>query len=93
MPPPNQSPHPDDDVNPYEGALMIATYLRGSIRSWTMWVNSVALTLVLAAPQAQEFLPIIKPYLTQESFSRLTIVVLVLNLVLRIKTKQPLSAK
>lgn len=74
-------------------AQMILAYLRGARRSWTVWFNGVALAVLTAAPQIEAFLPVLKPYLDNSSFKRLTVAVLLLNLVLRIKTDKPLSEK
>lgn len=72
---------------------LVLAHTKGAVRSWTIWANGVVLSLVLAAPLLQDFLPTIKPFLNETGFERLTMLVLVLNLVLRIKTNKPLSAK
>lgn len=71
----------------------IIPYLRGAVRSWTIWVNSVLLTLVLAAPLLQDTLPTIKPFVSEKGFGHLTMIVILLNLALRVKTNQSLSTK
>lgn len=73
--------------------IIILAYLRGALRSWTIWANGVLLAAVVAAPQLQEQLPLIKPYVSNNGFQHLTLIVLLLNVALRVKTKTALSTK
>lgn len=71
----------------------LLAYLRGAVKSWTIWTNGVLLTLVLAAPTLQEALPQIKPFVSNNAFEHLTLIVILLNVGLRIKTNTSLSTK
>jgi hypothetical protein len=71
--------------------------LRGAIRSKTVLINAALLALLDQLPNilnyAAEQLPVLQPYLGAELFRNAMLTVLVLNILLRFRTKIPLEAK
>jgi hypothetical protein len=71
----------------------IRHWIIGALKSLTMWVNSLAGTLVIFLPELKEALPELAPHLGPETYKWLALVVIVSNLVLRAKTNKSLTKK
>jgi len=71
----------------------LKNWLRGAYRSMTIWFNSITGTLAAAIPLIPEYLPDLKPYLTQNAYMTLLIINIVGNILLRAKTKTALPEK
>jgi hypothetical protein len=72
-------------------AHMLA-HLRGSLKSWTIWLNGVGLTILAFADNLSSALPIVREYIPQQAYSILG-GVLALNILLRFKTNKSLAHK
>ena len=59
----------------------------------TIWVNSVALTLISALPYIQENFPAIQDYIQPDFYKNAMGILIVLNIILRFKTKSALRDK
>ena len=71
----------------------IKQWLRGAVRSVTMWLNSVAGSVALALPYLQEQAPSLKLYLP-EPYKWLVAAIIVANILLRVfKTKTAIMEK
>ena len=68
-------------------------WIKGAVKSVTMWFNGVAVAFVLAAPEIINIVPQMKPYLTDARFEQTMLVVLIGNILLRVKTKSSLKDK
>lgn len=71
----------------------IVRWFKGAIKSWTIWLNSVAGTFILALPEIERTLPELAAYLPDNYYKWLAISVVVSNLVLRAKTNKSLGEK
>ena len=71
----------------------IKYWIIGALKSLTVWVNSLAGTLVIFLPELKEALPELAPHLGPETYKWLALVVIVSNLVLRAKTSKSLAEK
>jgi hypothetical protein len=71
----------------------IKDHIKGAFKSWTMWFNGVVASLLAAAPILQDFAPQIGEYLTGGMLKNLMGLVLIGNILLRIKTTKPLNEK
>lgn len=67
--------------------------LNGARRSLTVWFNSVVLAALPLLESIKEFSPGLQAYLTPENFKLVGISVILINIILRFKTKKPLSEK
>lgn len=67
--------------------------LRGLRRSATIWFNSVFASVVLALPLLQDTFTQLQPYLPDNIYKVLAVVVIVGNLALRFKTVSDLADK
>lgn len=67
--------------------------LRGIRRSATIWFNSVFASVVLALPLLQDTFTQLQPYLPDNIYKVLAVVVIVGNLALRFKTVSDLADK
>jgi len=67
--------------------------LKRAYVSLTIWVNSVALTLISALPYIQENFPAIQNYIHPNFYKNAMGILIVLNIILRFKTKSALRDK
>ena len=67
--------------------------LKRSYVSLTIWVNSVALTLISALPYIQENFPAIQDYIQPDFYKNAMGILIVLNIILRFKTSSALRDK
>jgi hypothetical protein len=67
--------------------------LAGAWRSFTIWFNTIAGTVLVTLPMLQDSLPQLADYLPAHTYKILMGVVIVANILLRFKTSQPLEAK
>ena len=68
-------------------------WLRGTVRSFTVWFNGITGTLTAMIPFIPEYLPEMKPYLTQKTYLTLLAINAIGNILLRIKTNKSLAEK
>lgn len=68
-------------------------WLRGSLRSFTIWFNSLAATVITALPYAQDALPQLAQYLGPNVYKVIAAVIVVGNILLRAKTSKALPDK
>jgi len=68
-------------------------WLVGSLKSWTMWFNSAVLSLVALAGEITTALPQLQAVLTPQMYGKLLLGVTVVNILLRLKTKEPVNYK
>jgi hypothetical protein len=71
----------------------VRDWLRGALRSLTVWFNSVAGLLIVSLPEIERTLPQLSTYLGPELYKWLAIAVVLSNLALRAKTNKSLSEK
>ena len=78
----------------------IKTFLKGAVKSWTVWCNGVGAAVVGwivmipdALPSIKQSFPELQPYLSGKAFKYGMLAILVGNIVLRIKTTKSLSEK
>lgn len=62
-------------------------------KSWTMWFNSMMAIFIANLPLFQDTFPQLQPYLPANLYQAVTIVLIVGNMLLRLKTTQALEAK
>lgn len=67
--------------------------MRGLKKSATIWFNSVFASVVLALPLLQDTFTQLQPYLPDNIYKVLAVVVIVGNLLLRFKTVSDLADK
>lgn len=67
--------------------------LAGAKRSLTVWFNGVTGTVVLGLPMLQDSLPQMREYVPTDYFKWAMGAVIVINILLRFKTSQPLENK
>ncbi len=71
--------------------------LIGALKSWTMWFNGLALTIIYALPDIvvamPEHMASLAPYISAEHYQRIMFWVLIVNMVLRAKTNSSLRDK
>jgi len=67
--------------------------LAGARKSLTMWFNGLVGTALIALPVVQDALPQLQPYLGPDLFRQLSGVLVIGNILLRIRTSKPLSEK
>ena len=68
-------------------------YLRGALRSWTIHFNTYFGLLWAALPSLQEQFPQLQPYLPAKPYQYGMAIVIIGNLLLRIKTQGSLADK
>ena len=68
-------------------------WLRGAIKSATLWINSIVGVLIIALPSFQDSLPSISAYLPPNLYKYLSVALVVTNVLLRAKTKSSLMDK
>ena len=71
----------------------LVRWLKGALKSWTIWLNSAAVTLIFALPEIERILPSLTDYLPANYYKWIAISVVVSNLVLRAKTNKSLAEK
>lgn len=68
--------------------------LSGAYKSWTLWFNAfMGLFVEIGLPKALETLPLLYGVYPNSIYFTLLVVILGGNVLLRFKTKKPLSAK
>lgn len=67
--------------------------LRGLKKSATIWFNSILASVVIALPLLQDTFTQLQPYLPDNFYKILAVVVIVGNLALRFKTTKDLADK
>lgn len=68
-------------------------HLKGALRSVTVWFNVMFAMFAENFDTIRDSLPQMQSYMTPAMFGKLTITCVVINLLLRAKTKQSLAAK
>ena len=58
----------------------LVRWFKGAVKSWTIWLNSVAGTLILALPEIEQTLPSLTAYLPADYYKWISISVVVSNL-------------
>lgn len=71
----------------------IRDWLKGTLKSLTVWFNSTAGLLIVALPDIQSSMPQLADYLGPNVYKHLALVVVLSNIALRAKTTQALSEK
>lgn len=71
----------------------LVLWFKGAVKSWTIWINSVAGTLIIALPEIESALPSLMAYLPGNYYKWLAVSVVVLNILLRAKTNKSLVEK
>jgi len=72
--------------------LIYADFLR-SWKSFTVWVNGVALAVLSGLPMAQESFPQLQQYISPNLYKQAMTVLIVANILLRFKTNKALRDK
>lgn len=67
--------------------------LAGAKRSATIWFNGITGTVVMGLPMLQDNLPQVREYVPMDYFKWVMGAVIVINILLRFKTTQPLENK
>lgn len=67
--------------------------MAGALRSWTMWFNGLLALLWVLAESSDLWLPAVAQVLPPEYGKWLSLVAVLGNLALRLRTSQPLAAK
>jgi hypothetical protein len=67
--------------------------LRGALRSWTVWFNSLAALAWAFLPDLLDWMPSVAPYVDEGIYKKAMLVLLVGNLALRFKTRHGLGDK
>jgi len=68
-------------------------WIKGALKSLTVWFNSLAGLLVVALPDIQNTLPQLATYLGPDIYKYLALGVVLSNIALRAKTTKALSEK
>jgi len=71
----------------------IKLWIKGSLKSLTMWFNSVLGAAIVFLPDAITQLPMLQAYLPDNIYKTAFVVVVVGNMLLRVKTKDALTEK
>lgn len=71
----------------------LITQIKNSWRSWTIWLNGLALALLEFVPDIIAYLPSMQDSLDENFYKTAFKWLLIINLFLRFKTKQDLAAK
>ena len=72
---------------------MIMDKIKGMLKSWTIWFNSLAAAVLAGLPSAAEYIPQLAPYVADHWYKILGAIVVGANLLLRFKTNTSLSDK
>ena len=67
--------------------------LKGAMKSWTIWINSISAFLVLNIDFILANLPALKQAVTPQQFMMIIVVTNIVNILLRIKTNKPLDER
>lgn len=67
--------------------------LKGSLKSVTVWVNSIFLSLLPFYDDLRTSLPELQPYLPDDAYKKMVFALVILNIVLRFRTKVDLKDK
>lgn len=67
--------------------------LKMAWKSWTIWFNALAATLLAGLPTAAEMFPQMQAYLPHTWYQALGALVIGANILLRFKTNKPLDEK
>ena len=78
------------DLYPFD---TVKRWLRGAVRSLTMWFNSISGTVILALPFAQDALPQLTLFLGPHFYKIAAGFIVVGNIILRAKTSRSLAEK
>lgn len=68
-------------------------WIKGALKSLTVWFNSMAGLIIVAMPDIQNTLPQLAAYLGPEVYKYLALIVVLSNVALRAKTTKSLSEK
>jgi hypothetical protein len=68
----------------------VNTWLKGALKSWTIWLNSVATVLVVMLPEIETQM---QSSLSPEQYRTFGLIMLVVNIALRAKTNTALNDK
>jgi len=66
---------------------------KGSLKSVTIWVNSLFLSILPFYDEMRDGLPQLQPYLPDNAYKWMALALVVLNISLRFKTKHDLADK
>ena len=67
--------------------------IKGAWRSWVIWTNGIAGTLVVLLPVAQDSFPQLQQYIPANVYQWGMAIVIAANIILRFKTTMDLSEK
>lgn len=67
--------------------------LKGTVKSLTVWFNSIGAAVLIGLPLAQESLPQLAQYIGPDLYKKLMAAVIVGNILLRFRTSKPLEQK
>jgi preprotein translocase subunit SecY len=67
--------------------------LKNAWKSWTIWLNTIALAIIAALPDLLASFPQLQGYLPDNMYRAGMGFLIVLNIALRFKTNAPLNAK
>lgn len=73
--------------------MLLIEKLKGARKSLVIWFNGLMLAILPLVPVLIDSLPTMQPYLPANFFKYAMLGVLVINLVLRFRTGQPLQDK
>lgn len=71
----------------------ISAKLSGAYKSWVIWFNGLLGSLAVAVPAISDALPQLRHYIPDNTYSAITALLVVGNLILRFKTDKPLEDK
>jgi hypothetical protein len=67
--------------------------LKGSVKSWTIWFNTIVGALILNWDVIQSSLPSLQPYMTGAHYALVMKILVIGNFILRLKTSKGLEHK
>jgi preprotein translocase subunit SecY len=67
--------------------------LKNAWKSWTIWLNTIALAFIAALPDLLASFPQLQGYLPDNVYRTAMGALIVVNIALRFKTNAPLNAK
>lgn len=73
--------------------MIIIDKIKGALKSWTVWFNSIAGAVLMGLPMLQDSLPALQPYVNGNHYKHVMAGVIVVNIVLRFKTSKALEQK
>jgi len=71
----------------------VKQWVTGTLKSLTIWFNSIAASFIIFLPELQANLPQLMAYLPADVYKWLALTVVVSNMVLRFKTNSALNTK